>query len=98
MRISDWSSDVCSSDLDGVVIPAPCLGVDRLANAAEQAQRRQVMAGHIMIALAHQRADRGRRGVSDVDPMLVAAAPAAVVVGVIWNPPEHQGPARENVG
>ena len=30
---------------DVLVIPHPCLGVDRLADAAEQAQRRQVVLG-----------------------------------------------------
>src|SRR3546814_3679761 len=55
---------------DGVVIPAPCLGVDRLANAAEQAQRRQVMAGHIMIALAHQRADRSEEHTSELQSLM----------------------------
>src|SRR3546814_2368871 len=29
MRISDWSSDVCSSDLDALLAPARALGKDR---------------------------------------------------------------------
>src|SRR3546814_3073949 len=71
MRISDWSSDVCSSDL--------------------QAERRQIVARHIIVAFAHLRADRGRRGVEDIDPMLVDDLPEAVVVGVVRHTLEHQG-------
>src|SRR3546814_2993888 len=110
MRLSDWSSDVCSSDLhdatglglppgiddgdaffaDDLVIPAPRLWIDRLADAAEQAQRRQVVPGHIIVALAHQRADRGRRGIENVDPMLVDEAPEADVIGIVGDVLEHQ--------
>src|SRR3546814_2489791 len=71
MRISDWSSDVCSSDL--------------------QAERRQIVARHIIVAFAHLRADRGWRGVEDIDPMLVDDLPEAVVVGVVRHTLEHQG-------
>src|SRR3546814_3519135 len=34
MRISDWSSDVCSSDLDGAVAPQPGQGRRTLAGRA----------------------------------------------------------------
>src|SRR3546814_11675187 len=62
----------------------------RSADAAEQAQRRQVVARHIIVALAHQRADRGRRGVEDVDLVLVDDLPEAVVVGMVGHALEHQ--------
>src|SRR3546814_8424515 len=73
------------------MIPAPRLGIDRFADAAEQAERAEIMAGHIIVAFPHQRADRGRRGVEDVHPMLVDDLPEADVVGVIRYTLEHQG-------
>src|SRR3546814_4378786 len=40
MRISDWSSDVCSSDLAGEVLRGPAVGFDhRLAARAESVLR-----------------------------------------------------------
>src|SRR3546814_8393791 len=39
MRISDWSSDVCSSDLRGVVIPAHPLALDAYRQFDRRRQR-----------------------------------------------------------
>jgi hypothetical protein len=44
----------------------PGLGVDRLADGAEQRSDLREVLLHRLVALAHQRADRGRRGVEDV--------------------------------
>src|SRR3546814_2265931 len=60
MRISDWSSDVCSSDLAGVVAGADqfkqVVGLDRLAGVGDQpeharADRRQAQATLVARAL-----------------------------------------------
>ena len=45
------------------VVPHPRLGVDGLADRAEHAQARQVVAGRVLVAPLHERADGGRRGV-----------------------------------
>ena len=45
--------------------------------AAEQADRRAVVLLHRRLALAHQRADRGRRGVEDVDLVALDHVPEA---------------------
>ena len=65
-------------------------GIDRLADGAEQAQALARRRLHRRVALAHQRADRGRRGVEDRDLVLVDDAPEARGVGVIRHALEHQ--------
>src|SRR3546814_20090144 len=44
MRISDWSSDVCSSDLDCAADPDAARDIDRAAEAADLEPRR-ILAG-----------------------------------------------------
>ena len=75
---------------DDAVIPQPRLGIDRLADAAEDAQRLARRSAHRRLAVAHQRADRGRRGVEDVDLVLVHHLPEAGAVRVVGNALEHQ--------
>ena len=75
---------------DDAVVPQPGLGIDRLADRAEQAQRLAARLLHRRFALAHQRADRGRRGVEDVDLVLVDHLPEARGVGVVRHAFEHQ--------
>ena len=84
----------CVADM--VVIPQPRLGVDRLADRAEQAQRLAAGLADIVLALAHQRPDRGRRGVEDRDIVLVDDLPEARRVRVVRHALEHQG--RRAVG
>ena len=74
-----------------VVIPQPSLGVDRLADRTENAQRTASGAVDIVLALAHQGADRGRCGIKDRDLMLVDHLPKARRVGIVGNALEHQG-------
>ena len=50
---------------DHAVVPDPRLGVDRLADRAEQAQRREVVLVRVLVAEPDERADRRRRGVED---------------------------------
>src|SRR3546814_486495 len=47
MRISDWSSDVCSSDLEGN--HAPSAGRKKIVEAAEHAVRRRCIQGLAII-------------------------------------------------
>ena len=62
---------------DDVVVPLPGFRIDRLADRAEHAQRLARGLRHMRVAGAHQRADRGRRGVEDVDLVLVDDLPEA---------------------
>ena len=62
---------------DHAVIPFPGFRIDRLADRAEQPQRRARGLLHRRVAGLHQRADRGRRGVEDVDLVLVDHLPEA---------------------
>ena len=75
---------------DHAVVPQPGLGVDRLADAAEQAQAGPRRLLHRPLALAHQAADGGRRGVEDVDLVLVHHLPEPAGVGVGRHALEHQ--------
>ncbi len=45
---------------------------------------------HGLVARLHQRADRGRRGVEDVDLVLVDDVPEAGVIRVVRHALEHQ--------
>ena len=76
---------------DHVVVPLPGLRVDGLAHGAEDAHARAAGALDEVVALAHQGPDRGRRGVEDVHPELVADLPEAAEVRVVRDPLEHHG-------
>src|SRR3546814_8437318 len=67
MRISDWSSDVCSSDLETLAR----LGGDVEENEATLAQAREEQAGLPDLNLAHQRADELREEVTAARSALV---------------------------
>src|SRR5690606_12413432 len=73
------------------VVPEPGLGVDRLADRAEQAQRFPARALHRLLARADERADRRRRGVEDADLVLVDDLPEPGGVGVVGHALEHEG-------
>ena len=75
---------------DGAPVPEPGLGIDRLADRAEQADRGAVVLLHRRLALAHQRADRGRGGVEDVDPVALDHVPEAADIGIVGDAFEHQ--------
>ena len=72
------------------IIPLPRFRVDRLADAAEQAQRRAARALHEGVARAHERADRRWRGVEDVHLPLVDDLPEARHRRVVRHSLEHQ--------
>ena len=63
---------------DLLVIPHPRLGIDRLAHAAEQAQRGEIVRRQPVVAPLDEGADRRRRGVEDVHLVLVDQPPEAV--------------------
>jgi hypothetical protein len=75
---------------DHAVVPLPGLGVDRLADRAEQAQALARVFLHPLLALAHQRADRGRGGIEDRHAVAVDDVPAAAGVGIVRHALEHQ--------
>ena len=75
---------------DHAVIPLPGFRIDRLADAAEQAQRLARGLLHRLFARLHQRADRGRRGVEDVDLVLVDHLPEARHRRIVRHAFEHQ--------
>ena len=52
---------------DVAVVPEPRLGVDGLADAAEQPERGEVVPGGKLLALLHEGPDGGRRRVQDGD-------------------------------
>ena len=70
----------------------PGFRIDRLADAcpAGAARRARSWLGTGPFAFAHQRADRGWRGVEDVDLVLVADLPEARKIRVVRHAFEHQ--------
>ena len=63
---------------DVLLVPQPRLGVDRLADAAEQAQRREVVLRGQRLTLLHERPDRGRRHVQHRDLVVLDDLPPAL--------------------
>src|SRR3546814_16044434 len=76
MRISDWSSDVCSSDLEArTVQPAPmtqrpAAGKDQRAACDQEQQQgpRQALRAHAHHAATGPLAERERQGVAGSEP------------------------------
>ena len=77
-------------------VPDPRLGVDRLADRAEQPQARQVVGGRVLRPPLHEGADGGRRRVEDRDLVALDDRPPTVPVGVVGRSLVHH--ARGPVG
>ena len=77
LRLPPGVDDRAAAVADDAVIPLPGFRIDRLADRAEEPQRFPRGLLHVLLAGAHQRADRGRRGVEDVDAVLVDHLPEA---------------------
>ena len=82
--------DRAATVADDAVIPFPGFRIDRLADRAEQAQRGAAGLLHRLFARAHQRADRGRRGVEDIDLVLVDDFPEPAHRRIVRHALEHQ--------
>ncbi len=67
--------DRAAAAADALVVPHPRLGVDRLADRAQQAQARQVVLCDVLVAGLHERADGGRRRVVDADAVALDDLP-----------------------
>ena len=80
LRLPPRVDDGAAAAADDLPVPHPRLGIDRLAHRAEQAQRRQIAAGRVLFAPAHERADGGGRGVEDGHPVPLDDAPEAILV------------------
>src|SRR3546814_307557 len=81
MRISDWSSDVCSSDLDQDLFPgrrAGWIGAGRRSHAGEGRQKAVGLAD----AHPHRRRSRGRAGHPNADGALAVLNAEAIVSAV----------------
>ena len=86
--------DRATAFADHAVVPLPRLRIDRLADGAEQPQRLARGLLHRLVAGLHQRPDRGRRGVDDVDLVLVANLPEAGHARIVRHALEnHRGGA-----
>ncbi len=75
---------------DHAIVPFPGLGVDRLADRAEEVERLPRGLLHGLVAGAHQRTDRRGCRVEDIDLMLVADFPEAAGGRVVGHAFEHQ--------
>ena len=60
------------------MIPNPRFRVNRFANCAEQTERREIVFFHPLVAPPNERANRGRRGVENVNPILLDDFPEPV--------------------
>ena len=90
LRLPPGVDDRAAAVADHAVIPLPGLRIDRLADRAEQPERRAVGALDVVVAGAHQRADGGGRRVEDVDVPLVDHVPEARRRRIVRHALEHQ--------
>src|SRR6185295_19181164 len=74
-----------------VVVPLPRFGIDRLPDGAKELQRFPLGALNIIVARTHQRPDRGRHRVEDIDLVLVYHLPEARGVGIARYALEDEG-------
>src|SRR6266545_425280 len=70
-------------------VPLPRFRIDRLADRAEQTKALARGLLHRRVARLHERADRGRRRIDDVDLVLVADLPEARHRRIIRHALEH---------
>ncbi len=87
---------------DVLPVPDPRLGVDGLADAAEQSQRREVVALGELRPPLHERADGGGRDVEDGHAVALDHVPQAVLARVVGRAlvehagaPVHEGPVDD---
>ena len=73
-----------------MVIPLPGLGIDRFADRSKQAKTLARRAGHGIVTLAHESADRRRCRVNNIHLMLVAHLPETGSRRIIRYALEHQ--------
>ena len=78
LRLPPGVDDRTALAADHAVVPHPGLGIDRLADRAEQAQRREIVLLRVLVAEPHEGADRRRRGVEDRDAVALDDVPEAV--------------------
>ena len=76
---------------DRLVIPHPRLGIDRLADGAQQPQAGEIVLVRPLIAPFDEGADGGGRGVENADAVLLDDLPEAVFVGQLGRPFVHDG-------
>src|SRR3546814_10948886 len=110
MRISDWSSDVCSSDLlDGLddleLLARAGRAGDHVHAAVAQAQRLQDVEAdlHLLHRIGGERhaygvADAGPKQVAHADRTLDGAAPGAAVLGDAAVPRVVAGSGPSGIG
>ena len=79
-RLPPRVHDRAATAADGAVIPHPRLGIDDLADRAEQAQRTQIMLRHPLVAPFHECANRRGCRVENGDAVVLDDAPEAVVL------------------
>ena len=91
LRLPPRVDDRAALLADDAVVPHPGLGIDRLADRAEQAQRRQVVAARPLVAPLDEGADRRRRGVEDGDAEVVDDLPEAIGLRVVRRALVHDG-------
>src|SRR3546814_10906558 len=80
MRISDWSSDVCSSDLAGQGIAGHRVGTGADVDVVVAGRGRAGDGGHRLVESARERRETLREGVAG-DGVVAGAAVDAVVAG-----------------
>ena len=82
--------DCSASGADDALKPLPRFRVQRLARAADDAQRAEVVLLHRRVAKAHQRADCGGRGEELRDPVALHNGPVSARVRVERRALEHE--------
>ncbi len=96
LRLPPGVDDRALSVTDVLAVPHPRLGIDRLADAPEQAQGREVVLLGPLRPPLHERPDRRRSGVEDRDAVPLDQVPEAVARRRVRSALVHQ--TRRAVG
>ena len=88
--------DGAAAVANDAVIPFPSFRIDRLTNRAQKPKRGAARFLDRLFARPHQRANGGRRGVENIDLVLVDDLPEPADRGIVGNALEHEG--RRAVG
>jgi hypothetical protein len=90
VKLEDITGLQLSPGADDALEPLPRLRVQRLACAADDAQRAEVVLLHGRVPEAHERADCGRRRVKLRDLVALDDVPVPARVRIEWRALEHE--------
>ena len=89
-RLPPGVNDRAAASADMIVIPHPCLGIDRFAYRPQQPERREVVLGRPFVSPFNESSDGGGSRIENRHAMFRDDAPEAVRLGPVWRAFIHE--------